>query len=84
MENVADAHPILALFFARACPDLVEGVGGDAAGATLVRSTLPVVCAVVVPAPSTSLRAGSSQSTRGTGHPHLWWLLQFESRATRR
>src|ERR1700721_4564497 len=24
MENVADAHPILALFFARACPELVE------------------------------------------------------------
>jgi hypothetical protein len=21
--------------------------------------------------------------TRKTGHPHLWWLLQFESRATR-
>src|SRR6266446_8694622 len=21
--------------------------------------------------------------TRRTGHPHLWWLLQFESRATR-
>jgi hypothetical protein len=27
-----------------------EGVGGDAAGVTLVRSTLPVVYAVVVPA----------------------------------
>jgi hypothetical protein len=37
-------------FFARACPELVEGVGGDAAGATLVRSTPPVVYAVVVPA----------------------------------
>ena len=41
--------PILA-FFARACPELAEGVGGDAAGATLVRSTPPVVYAVVVPA----------------------------------
>jgi hypothetical protein len=41
--------PILA-FFARACPELVEGVGGDAAGATLVRSAPPVVYAVVVPA----------------------------------
>src|SRR5258708_5058228 len=41
--------PILA-FFARACPELVEGVGGDAAGVTFVRSTLPVVYAVVVPA----------------------------------
>ena len=37
-------------FFARACPELAEGVGGDAAGATFVRSTLPVVDAVVVPA----------------------------------
>jgi hypothetical protein len=43
--------PILA-FFAR--------VGGDAAGATLVRSTPPVVYAVVVPAPST----GSGQALR--------------------
>ena len=41
--------PILA-FLARACPELVERVGGDAAAATLVRSTLPVVYAVVVPA----------------------------------
>jgi hypothetical protein len=57
--------PILA-FFAR--------VGGDAAGATLVRSTPPVVYAVVVPA----LFAYAK-----TGDPHLWWLLQFESRATR-
>ena len=37
-------------FFARACPELVEGVGGDAAGATLVRSTPPLVYVVVVPA----------------------------------
>jgi hypothetical protein len=48
-------------------------VGGDAAGATLVRSTPPVVYAVVVPA----LFAYAKD-----GHPHLWWLLQFESRAT--
>src|SRR5580704_79243 len=41
--------PVLA-FFARACPELAEGVGVDAAGATLVRSALPVVDAVVVPA----------------------------------
>ena len=41
--------PILASF-ARACPELVEGVGGDAAGATLLRSTPPVAYAVVVPA----------------------------------
>jgi hypothetical protein len=89
---------ILALF-ARACPELVEGVGGDAAGATFVRSTLPVVDAVVVSTPFDfalskiptsraksaremghpefqlrwaeslcALRAGSSQSTRRTGH----------------
>ena len=45
--------PILA-FFARACPELVARVGGDAAGATLVRSTPPVVYAVVVPAHSPS------------------------------
>jgi hypothetical protein len=64
MENVADAHPILALFFARACPELVEGVGDDAAGATLVRSTLPVVCAVVVPA-LRKLREG--RGTRSCG-----------------
>src|SRR5580700_6868726 len=25
----------------------------------------------------------SFSPTRRTGHPHLWWLLQFESRATR-
>ncbi len=37
-------------FFARACPELAEGVGGDAAGATFVRSTPPVVYAVAVPA----------------------------------
>jgi len=41
--------PILA-FLARACPELAEGVGGDAAGATLVRTTPTVVYAVVVPA----------------------------------
>ena len=41
--------PILASF-ARACPELVEGVGGDAAGATLACYTPPVVHAVVVPA----------------------------------
>ncbi len=65
--------PILA-FLAR--------VGGDAASATLVRSTLPVVYAVVVPdLPLTSLKVGSSQSTRSTEHPRLWWLLQFEGRA---
>jgi hypothetical protein len=44
---------------------------GDAACATFVRSTPPVVDAVVVPAPSTSLRAGSSQSTRRMGHPPI-------------
>jgi len=37
-------------FFAIACPELAEGVGGDAAGATLVRSTPPVVDAVAAPA----------------------------------
>jgi hypothetical protein len=41
--------PVLA-FFARACPELAEGVGGDVAGATFVRSTPPIVDAVVVPA----------------------------------
>jgi hypothetical protein len=41
------AHPCL---FARACPELAEAVGGDAACATLVRSTPPVAYAVVVPA----------------------------------
>jgi hypothetical protein len=55
-------RPILA-FFAR--------VGGDAAGATFVRSTLPVVDAVGVPA----LR----KVREGRG-PARWWLLQFESR----
>ena len=49
------------MLFARACPELAEGVGGDAAGATLVRSTLPVVYAVVVPA-LRKVREG-----RGTG-----------------
>jgi hypothetical protein len=57
-------------------------VAGDAASATFVRSTLPVVDTVAVPAPSTSLRAGSSQSTRRTGHPLLGWLQQFEGRST--
>jgi hypothetical protein len=28
-------------------------------------------------------RRTPSQSTRRTGHPQLWWLLQFEGRATR-
>jgi hypothetical protein len=55
-------RPILA-FFARACPELVEGVGGDAAGATLVRSTPPVVYAVVVPA----LRLREGRGTRICG-----------------
>jgi len=50
-NNVLKDHrcPILA-FFARACPELAEGVGGDVAGATLVRSTPPVVDAVAAPA----------------------------------
>jgi hypothetical protein len=39
-------------------------VGGDAAGATLVRSTLPVVYAVVAPAPR-KVREG--RGTRGCG-----------------
>jgi hypothetical protein len=51
-------------------------VGGDAAGATFVRSTLPVVNAVVVPA-LRKVREG-----RGTRGP--WWLLQFDGRATRK
>jgi len=42
--------------FARACPELAEGVGGDAAGATLVRSTPPVVDAFV--ASSLRLKVG--------------------------
>ena len=45
--------PIFALHYSHgACPILAffARVGGDAAGATFVRSTLPVVDAVVVPA----------------------------------
>src|SRR5580704_17537167 len=71
--------PILA-FFGTACPEHAEGVGGDAACATFVRSTLPVVAAVVVPAPSTALCRKSpllAQTTRekwGTRDFHFrWW-----------
>jgi hypothetical protein len=52
-----EKRPSLA-FIARACPEIVEGVGGDAAGATFVRSTLPVVFAVVAPALAKNARAG--------------------------
>ena len=61
-------------FFARACPELAEGVGGDAAGATFVRSTLPVVDAVAVPAFFAYAKDGA---------PAAVVALQFEGRATR-
>ena len=48
MHHSHGGCPIRA-FFARACPELAEGVGSDAAGATLVRSSPPIVYAVVVP-----------------------------------
>jgi hypothetical protein len=70
-------------FFARACPELAEGVGGDAAGATFVRSTLPVVDAVVVPALRKVREGRGTRSCRGfcslkAGPPALSepiWLL---------
>ena len=36
----------------------------------------------VVPAPSAPLRAGSSQSTRRTGHPRSWWDKQLKAGAS--
>src|SRR5579862_9230699 len=83
LEGITDEWPIFALhrshggcpilaFFARA-RELAKGAGGDAAAATLVRST-PPPCVCHRP-------TRPSQSTRRTGHPLPWWLLQFESRA---
>ena len=72
--------PILA-FFARACPELVEGVGGDAAGATLVRSTPPLVDAVVVPPFAEYAKGGAPAAVVRrdfalvSGHPRLCRIL---------
>ncbi len=38
MRRGSLTKPAVFAFFARACPELVEGVGGDAADATFVRS----------------------------------------------
>jgi hypothetical protein len=58
-HKILGAWPIFALHHSHGgCPILAffARVGGDAAGATLVRSTPPVVYAVVVPAPPPTLR----------------------------
>jgi hypothetical protein len=44
--------------YCKSLPEIVEGMGGDAGGATFVRSTLPVVYAVVAPALAKNARAG--------------------------
>jgi hypothetical protein len=50
-------------FLQEPAPELVEGVGGDAA-------TTPCVC---------HRSARPSQSTRRTGHPLLWWLRSLKA-----
>jgi len=44
---------------------------------------LPVQLLSVLHYPCCMRRTRPSQGTRRTGHPQLWWLLQFEGRATR-
>jgi hypothetical protein len=71
------------VFFARACPEPAEGVGDDALDPIFVRSELPVMYAVVVPALRKIREEPALSEVEGTGHPQLGWLLQFEGRATR-
>jgi hypothetical protein len=70
--NSHEGCPILA-FLARACPELAEGVGGDDAGATFVRSTPPVAypsCLFAKYAKDGAPASAVASAVGTPGHPH--------------